>query len=176
MKYLEILEQKASEHEEKEMCWSLNYLLGFDKDGDSCEINGSESYCDDCISEKVNEIQNLLQEKGSKHIHEEFDCSRSDVVFVEIGYSEESSPESDDFETCYDCGKSIHTGVLHTFDQELEHYLSDSENLKIFDLSNCDCFRINELITNEDSIERHPDLVKKLKLKLKEQNTECALI
>ena len=176
MNYFEILEQKASEHEEKEMCWSLHYLVGFDEDGDSCEINGSESYCDDCISEKIDEIQKLLEEKGSKHIHKEFDCSREDIVFTEIGCSEESCPESDDFEICYNCGKSIHTSVLHTFDQELEHYLSEDQILKVPDLSNCDCFRINELINSEDSIERHPKLVEKLKLKLKEQNTECTLI
>lgn len=176
MNYFEILEKKASEHEEKEMCWQLNYIVGFDEDGDSCEINGSESYCDDCISKKIEETQKLLEEKGSKHIHKEFDCSREDVVFTKIGYSEESYPESDDFETCYNCGKSIHTGVLHTFDQELEHYLNEDQILKVYDLSNCDCYRINELINSKDSIERHPELVEKLKLKLKKQNTECALI
>ena len=118
----------------------------------------------------------MLEVKGSKHIHKEFDCSREDIVFTEIGCSEESCPESDDFEICYNCGKSIHTSVLHTFDQELEHYLSEDQILKVPDLSNCDCFRINELINSEDSIERHPKLVEKLKLKLKEQNTECTLI
>lgn len=172
MNYLELLQSKASEHEEKEMCWSLNYLVGYDKHGDFCEINGSESFCDDCISEKVNEIQKLLEEKGSKHIHEEFDCSRSDIVFTEIGYSVESCPESDDFESCCDCGKSIHTGVLHTNYQEFEYYLDDDKNLKIFDLSNLDCFIINELITSEDALERHPELVEKLNLKLKNQNDE----
>lgn len=170
MDYLKLLQSKASEHEEKEMCWSLNYILGFDEDGDSCEINGSESYCDDCISEKIDEMQKLLEEKGSEHIHEEFDCSRSDIIFSEIGYSDESSPESDDFESCYNCGKSIHTGVLHTNDQEFEYYLDDDQNLKVSDLSNCDCFRINELITSEDATQRHPDLVEKLKCKLSKQN------
>lgn len=168
MNYLELLQSKAQEHEENEMCWSLNYLVGFNKDGDSCEINGSESYCDDCISEKVDEMQKLLQEKGSKHIHEEFDCSREDIILTGIGYSEESSPESDDFETCYNCGKSIHTSVLHTFNQEFEYYYD--QNLKVSDLSNCDCFRINELITSEDALERHPELIEKLKYKLSEQN------
>jgi hypothetical protein len=172
MNYLEILQQKSSEHEENEMCWSKNYLVGFDADGNSCEINGNESYCDDCISDKVNEIQLLLDTNGSEYIHSEFDCSWSDIVFTKIGYSEEGSPESDDFETCEDCGKSIHTGVLHTLDQEFQHYLEDSTSLKLDDLTNCDCFRINDLITSDDAIERHPELVEKLKQKLSEQNTK----
>jgi hypothetical protein len=176
MNYLELLEKKASEHEEKEMCWSLNYLVGYGADRDFCEINGSESYCDDCIDNKIEEIQLLLTEKGSKYIHDEFDCSRDDIDLTEISYMEESSPETDNFETCYNCGKSIHTGVLHTLSQEIEHYLDDSENLKIADLSNQDCFRIKELTQSEDSFERHPELVEKLKQKLREHNAECVLM
>ena len=115
-------------------------------------------------------MQSLLKEKGSQHIHDEFDCSRDDMVFVEISYMEESSPETDDFETCYNCGKSIHTGVLHTLSQEFDYYLCDSEYLKIADLSNMDCYRIKELIQSDDSFERHPELVEKLKQKLREHN------
>ena len=173
MNYLTLLESKADEHEEKETCWSLNYLVGFDESGDHCEINGSEAYCDDCISKKVDEIQSLLRDKGSEHIHEEYDCSQYDIVLTEIGSMEESSPETDGFETCYSCGKSIHTGVLHTCSQEFDHYLSDSENLNVANLSNCDCFRIRELTQSLDAVERHPDLVDKLKHKLREHNHEA---
>ena len=122
----------------------------------------SNDYINVCTS--VNAFNKKL-----KNNREELDinCDDSDYKNVKkIVMRCESSPERDDFLNCDNCGSLILVGVLHSYIQEIEHYLSDGENLHIKHLSNDDCYRIHELIQCAD----YPELIEKLKLKIIEQN------
>lgn len=170
MRYFDILEKRALHFEENKICWSLNYLVGYDFEGNYCEINGYETFCDDCIQEQIDKLSKILDERGSKYVHDHYDCSRDEFEITEIGYMEENCPETDDFCLCDSCGKLIHTSVLYTTDEEHCYYLQPEVSLKLNDLSDCDCYRIYNLITAADSISKYPRQVKLLKQKLNKQN------
>jgi hypothetical protein len=144
---------------------SLHYLIGVDGCGDQvCEVDGSESYCSDCIEKIVSERNEELKKKGYSSFSKVHDCS-GDQEFEEIRYSTEYSPEDDDFELCENCGAEIDVGVLFTFSQEIDHWIGEiSDNLFDIDvISDQDAYRIYTCLTSLDALEKHPNKVQKLR-------------
>nr|DAL15370.1 MAG TPA_asm: hypothetical protein [Caudoviricetes sp.] len=160
MTALEILEAKHSA-----FCGSsLHYLIGIDEsEYQVCEIDGSESYCSDCIDKIVKERNEELKRIGYDEFYNTHDCSSSEE-FKQISYSTEFSPERDDFELCENCGCEIYVAVLFTFDQEIEYWIDQDIDLE--NISDQDAYRIYECITSFDAIQKHPKSVEKLKQKL----------
>lgn len=160
MTALEILEAKHSA-----FCGSsLHYLIGEDEfENQVCEIDGSESYCSDCIDKIVKERNKELKRIGYERFYKTHDCS-SQSGFKNVSYSTESSPKKDDFELCENCACEIKVSVLFTFDQEIEHWIDQDIDLEI--ISDQDAYRIYECITSLDAIQKHPKSVKKLKEKI----------
>lgn len=160
MKTIEILEAKHSA-----FCGSsLHYLIGTDeRECQVCEIDGSESYCSDCIGKIVKERNEELKRIGYEKFKDIHDCNSSSK-FKEIASSVESSPEKDDFELCENCGCEIDVAVLFTFDQEIEHWID--QDIDIHNISDQDAYRIYECITSLDAIEKHPKSVDRLKTKI----------
>lgn len=160
MKALDILEAKHSA-----FCGSsLHYLIGIDEREDQvCEIDGSESYCSDCIDKIVKERNEELMRIGYDQFYKTHDCSSS-KEFKKVSYSTEYSPRRDDFELCENCGCEIDVAVLFTFDQEIEHWIDQDIDLE--NISDQYAYRIYECITSLDAIEKHPKSVEKLKQKL----------
>ena len=166
MKTIEVLEKKHSDFQGS----SLHYLIGEDKYEDQvCEIDGSESYCSDCIEHVVKERNEELKRIGYDEFYKIHDCSNSQK-FKQVSYSTESSPERDDFELCENCGCEIDVAVLFTFDQEIEHWIDQDIDPDI--ISDQDAYRIYECITSLDAIERHPKSVEKLKEKIKDHGNK----
>lgn len=161
MKAFDIIKGKGDGFEGSD----LNYLIGVDSCGDHvCEINGSESYCSECIDKIVSEMNEELIRIGFDAFSKVHDCS-TDSEFCEVSYSTESLPERDDFESCQSCGCEIDVGVLFTFSQEIDHWIEELRD-NIFDInaiSDRDAYRIYTCITSEDALERHPKEVQKLK-------------
>lgn len=159
------IEDKHDKFYENELKSDLYYAVALDKNDDQIgEVFGHCSYCENCKDEAKKEFNKKLKKN-----REELDinCDDSDYKNVKkIVMRCESSPERDDFLNCDNCGSLILVGVLHSYTQEIEHYLSDGENLHIKHLSNDDCYRIHELIQCAD----YPELIEKLKLKIIEQN------
>lgn len=160
MKALEILEAKHSSFHGS----SLHYLIGIDeREYQVCEIDGSESYCSDCIDKIVQERNEELKRIGYEQFYKTHDCNSSEE-FRQISYSTESMPEKDDFELCENCGCEIDVAVLFTFDQEIEHWID--QEIEIDNISDQDAYRIYECITSLDAIEKHPKSVQRLKDKI----------
>ena len=159
------IEEKHDKFYETELKQDLYYAVALDKDDDILgEVCGYESYCEDC-KEKARKNFNKLMRENVNLL--DINCDDSDYKNVKkIVMHREHSPEKDDFTNCENCGSLINVGVLHAYSQEIEHYLSDGENLHIKHLSNDDCYRIHELIQCAD----YPELIEKLKLKIIEQN------
>jgi len=175
MKHFQVIKNRADKFYNKGLKMDLNYLVAYGANGERSEINGYESYCEDCINDKMDEIQSVFETGGSEAIFQNYDVNSDEFEITEILFSEESSPEKDSFETCESCGCLIRTSVFHTFSQELEHYLSDDLSVNVKKLSDEDCYRINEIIFSQDSIEKYPKLVKKLRKKIREQNSASFL-
>lgn len=144
---------------------NLYYLTGVNKSGNqACEVDGSESFCSNCIKKIVSDRNDELKRLGYADFCKIHDCS-SNQEFEEIGYSLESSPESDDFKQCENCGSEIDVSVLFTFSQEIEHWIGEiiNNNLNIDTISEQDSYRIYNCLTSEDAFEKHPKEVKKLR-------------
>lgn len=159
------IEKKHDEFYENELKMDLWYVVALNKNDDQLgEVFGHCSYCEDCKDEAKKEFNKILKKNREKL---DINCDDSDYKNVKkIVMRCESSPERDDFLICDNCGSLILVGVLHTYSQEIEHYLSDGKNLHIKHLSNDDCYRIHELIQDAD----YPELIKKLKQKIIKQN------
>lgn len=159
----EEIEMKYDEFYKNEIKLDLYYAVAYNADNDYMgEVNGYHSYCGDCKLNAYDELNNQLNEDRNEL---DIDIDESQYKDVEvIKMICESSPERDDFELCTGCGDMIYTGILHTFTQEIDHYLT--ENLKISNLSNSDCYRIHEILTNSN----HHVEVAKLRLKILNDN------
>ena len=175
MKHFQVIKNRANKFYNNGLKMDLNYLVAYGANGERSEINSCESYCEDCINEKMDGIQSVFEIGGSEAIFQNYDVNSDKFEITEILFSEESCPEKDGFENCEKCGSLIRVSILHTFSDELEYYLSDDKSVKLKELSNEDCYRINEIIFSQDSIERHPKLVKKLRKKIREQNSASFL-
>lgn len=159
---------RAKNFEDNNDKYGLHYLIGADdNDNQVTEVDGHNSYCDDCINEVVTEYNNKLKNSPNKI---GYGCSEETFKYVvKILMTEESSPERDDFCYCDNCGRLISTvGVLHTFSQEIEHWLDADTSVNFNELEDQDCFIINELI--ENAIDEYPELIKNLKTKIKLEN------
>ncbi|MGK6342896.1 hypothetical protein ACMGDK_11690 [Chryseobacterium sp. DT-3] len=158
------IEEKHDEFYQKEIKMDLYYAMALDKDGEHLgEVNGHESYCEDC-REKARKYFNKMLRKNRSEL--DINCSDEYVKLAkEIVMFCEGSPERDDFLNCEECGSLISVGVLHTFDQEIDHYLSEDTNLHIKHLTNDDCYRIHELFDS-----RYTEKIELLKQKIIKQN------
>lgn len=159
---------RAEKFEDNNDKYGLNYLIGVDQDDDQVtEIDGHNSYCDDCIDKVVDEYQLKLKQSPNEL---DYGCSEErfkDVI--KILMTEESCPERDDFCYCDNCGNLISTvGVLHTFSQEIDHWLDDDVSVDLNELEDRDCFILNELI--ENAVSDWPELISKLKRKIELEN------
>lgn len=156
MHNIKYLESKANDIELSD----LNYLIGLDESGDQiCEIDSSNSYCNNCIYEIVKEINEELTNIGYVDFYKKHDCNSHEVIHS-VSSSVESSPEDDDFCCCENCGAEIDVGVLFTCTGELDHWLyTDIDLLKI---SAQDAHRLFTCITSADAEVRHKELVGKL--------------
>lgn len=145
---------------------NLHYLIGVDwYGGQVCEVDGSESYCSDCIEKIVSERNQDLKRMRCFSFSKVHDCS-SDQEFEEIGYSTEYSPVRDDFEICENCGAEIDVRVLFTFSQELDHWIGEIRDnlLGIIDaISDQDAYRIYICLTSLDALKKHPKEVQMLR-------------
>lgn len=144
---------------------SLHYLIGIDEREDQvCEIDGSESYCPDCIDKIVKERNEELNRIGYNKFYNTHDCNSSEE-FSQISYSTESSPEKDEFELCENCGAEIDVAVLFTFSQEIDHWIGEiSDNpFDIDAISDQDAYRIYTCLTSLDALKKHPKEVQKLR-------------
>lgn len=163
MDALSKIKDRAVRFEHKNNKYGLHYLIGVDKNDDQItEIDGYNHYCDDCIDSVFNEYTEKI-----KHSPDEIEFSRPDMIeeIVRVQLIEEGSAERDDFCYCDNCGKLISTvGVLHTFTQEIEHWLSDDVSVDINCLTDTECFILNNLIDNAS--EKYPDLISDLKQKI----------
>lgn len=143
---------------------SLHYLIGEDEyENQVCEIDGSESYCSECIDKIVNKRNKELKQLGYKEFYKNHDCSSSEK-FIQVSYSTESCPEKDDFELCENCSSEINVSVLFTFNQEIEHWID--QDIDIDNISDQDAYRIYECLTSLDAVKKHPKSVEKLKQKI----------
>ena len=161
------IEEKHNKFYENELKQDLNYAVALDKNNDILgEVNGHESYCEDC-KEKARKKFNRLRREDINLL--DINCDESDYKNVKIiVMHSESSPEKDDFTNCEMCGSLINVDVLHAYSQEIEHYLSEDKNLHIKHLKNDDFYRLHLLI--EEANDKYPDLIEKLKLKIIQQN------
>ena len=161
------IEEKHDKFYETELKEDLYYAVALDKNDDILgEVCGYESYCEDC-KEKARKNFNKLRRENVNQL--DINCDDSDYKNVKkIVMHSEFSPEKDDFTNCEMCGSLINVGVLHTFSQEIEHYLSEDKNLHIKHLKNDDFYRLHLLI--EEANDKYPDLIEKLKLKIIQQN------
>ena len=161
------IEKKHDEFYENELKQDLYYAVALDKYDDILgEVRGYESYCEDC-KEKARKNFNKLMRENVNLL--DINCDDSDYKNVKkIVMHREHSPEKDDFTNCENCGSLINVGVLHAYSQEIEHYLSEDENLHIKHLKNDDFYRLHLLI--EEANDKYPDLIEKLKLKIIQQN------
>ena len=161
MKAFDIIKQKGDNFQGSSLC----YLTGIDRHGyQVCEVDGSESFCSNCIKKIASERNDELKRIGYFAFHKKHDCS-SNQEFEKIGYSIESSPEEDDFILCENCGTEIDVYVLFTFSQEIEHWINEIENnnFSIDNISEQDAYRIYNCLTSMDALEKHPKEVKKLR-------------
>ena len=159
------IEDKHDKFYENELKSDLYYAVALDKNDDQIgEVFGHCSFCEDCKDEAKKDFNKMLKKNRNEL---DINCDDSDYKNVKrIVMHCETSPERDDFLNCENCGSLIDVGVLHTFSQEIEHYLSNNQNLHIKHLSNDDCYRIHKLIQDAD----YPKLIEKLKAKIIEQN------
>lgn len=158
------IEEKHDEYAQKELKSDLYYAVAYDKDDNHLgEVNGYYSYCGDCKNYIEKQFNETLKNNPSEL---DVNCNDEDKVSY-IKMICEGSPERDDFEYCQGCSELIDVGVLHTMDQEIQHYLGETQNLHIKHLSDADCYRIHELIHN---CSRHKELIEKLKEKIIKQN------
>ena len=159
------IEDKHDKFYKNELKSDLYYAVALDKNYDIIgEVFGHCGFCENC-KDKAKKGYNKMLKKNRKEL--DINCDYSEYKNVKrIVMHRENSPERDDFFNCENCGSLISVGVLHTFSQEIEHYLSNDKNLHIKNLSNDDCYRIHELIQDSD----YTDLIEKLKIKIIEQN------
>lgn len=159
------IEEKYNKFYKNELKQYLYYAVALDKNDDILgEVCGYDSYCEDC-KEKARKKFNKLRRENVNQL--DINCDESDYKNVKkIVMHCEYSPERSDFTNCEICGSLINVGVLHTFSQEIEHYLSDDINLHIKYLSDDDCYRIYLLIEESS----YHELIEKLKDKIINQN------
>ena len=159
MSVLEIIETLAQKCELQ----GKYYMIGLDADGNYCgEIDPTDSYCFECAKTRVFELNEEIQRYGYELFSKKHDCP--DMEIASISYAEESSPEDDDFLTCDSCGSEIDVGVLFTYADELEYWIS--ELVDIDDLTPQDAYRINTCLTSSEAKERYPKLVEMLREKI----------
>lgn len=160
MSNIEILKEKCIDFRGEYLC----YLIGLDEDGDQiCEIDGSESYCPNCIKKVVSEYNEKLA-RDYDIFRNNHDFNGCEDKVCKVDYATESNPEKDDFCICDKCGCEIDVGVLFTFSQEIDHWLDADINLN--DISDQDAYRLYMCIESEDAKEKHPELTIKLREKI----------
>lgn len=166
MEIFNIIKHRAEKFETENNKYNLHYLIGVDEHNNQVtEINGDNSYCNDCVDEVLKEYNKKLKETPYEL---DFNCTDEEFNNVkEILITEEGSPEKDDFCICENCHRLISTvNVLHTFTQEIDHWLESDVSIDLNDLKDEDCFILNELIENAD----YPELISQLKNKIKSDN------
>lgn len=135
-----LLRFNSSEYEPK---YQLCYIQAVDSNDDAVEEIGDE-YCIDCIDEGHKETVASF-EKSRESYSENIDSLKWYV---------DSCPESDDIKICPNCGEVILTGILWTFDQEIDYWLDCDLKTEIHDpRSN---YILRQITSEYGSFEKHP--------------------
>lgn len=140
------LEKYSSKYSPKQ---GLNYAVLVDKHGSQIEEPSENECCDDCLSVMKAAFERRFQDGDFKW------CKKATAIEV----FEQYSPESDDFTSCTICGEIIETGVLHTFSQEAEHWLTHYTKKKLIREIKTNpqtAWIIHEILSSEDFVKRHP--------------------
>lgn len=149
MEAKDILKSTADQYQPKTELWYVSYV---DMGGRQIEEPDDNEFCEDCRIIGRDSLHNLFAEKGHR---------RPEIIGIQL--FNECSPEKDDFVTCDNCGHYIQVAVLHTSDQEADHWLRLSAKTfrKIAFLPMC-AWVIKEIILSEDFKKKHPVCWEKL--------------
>jgi len=113
-KAFSIVETKGEKYNSK---FYHNWVCYVNKENNIVSFNSDETFCEDCIDKKLDEIQKDIDKKEIA-IPEDF---------IELCYQTVTSPEGDDFRHCDMCGEIIEQDILWT-NQEMNHWLKDMSN------------------------------------------------
>ena len=116
----------------------LHYAFLLDCDSNTLGELDDAQCCEDCV-DKMQTRLNMDLASGKF----------GDAVSVEI--TKESSPETEDYLTCCECGEYIETSVLHFTGQEISHWLKLSDIAFMGELRNnpSAAWLLNDLVESE---------------------------
>ncbi len=130
----------------------LYFPVAIDRQGNEIqeiESDEQDTVCEDCYAETVRWFR--AQRKAGT-----FNYQCSDLAGIQL--NEHTSPETDDFKYCGFCQEIIYTGVLHTFSQEIDHWIEvDVDDFPRQMNFPKDAWLVHELLTSADAQQRHPD-------------------